>query len=100
VSEVIRVDTHSGMQMPPMRLPQLRVVNPNGAHRVELREGWVWVADPIFVVELAVDEVGKNLFTLTADELMEHYERCHHIVHGHDARGLDPREGPTRLTVR
>jgi hypothetical protein len=29
--------------------------------------------------------------------LLDEYERAHHEHHGMDPRGLDPREGPTRL---
>lgn len=35
---------------------------------------------------------------ITQTELAELYEREHHHLHGSDPRGLDPRDGPTRLT--
>ena len=31
------------------------------------------------------------------DELADIYEREHHKLHGADPRGLDPRDGPTRI---
>lgn len=34
------------------------------------------------------------------DDLADLYERFHHQVHGYDPRGLDPREGITRLRPR
>lgn len=36
---------------------------------------------------------------LTVDELADAWERSHHEHHGYDPRGLDPRTGPTRLTI-
>lgn len=36
---------------------------------------------------------------LTTQELADLWERCHHEHHGYDARGLDPRVEPTRLTI-
>jgi hypothetical protein len=36
----------------------------------------------------------------TPDDLADAYEVIHHQLHGYDARGLDPREGPTRLSAR
>lgn len=36
----------------------------------------------------------------TASELADAWEVAHHQHHGYDPRGLDPREGPTRLRLR
>lgn len=36
---------------------------------------------------------------LSTQELADLWERSHHEHHGYDPRGLDPRTGPTRLTV-
>ena len=82
----------------------LPVMNPTRAHRVGVvlsgdrtRSGGLLV-----IARLEVDGLPGVLFerTWSPDELAETYERTHHQVHGHDPRGLDPREGPTRLTVR
>jgi hypothetical protein len=34
---------------------------------------------------------------VSREQLLDEYERAHHEHHGMDPRGLDPREGPTRL---
>lgn len=36
----------------------------------------------------------------TANDLADAWEVAHHQHHGYDPRGLDPREGPTRLRLR
>lgn len=36
----------------------------------------------------------------TNSELADVWELAHHQHHGYDPRGLDPREGPTRLRLR
>lgn len=36
----------------------------------------------------------------TVQELADAWELAHHEHHGFDPRGLDPREGPTRLRLR
>ena len=36
----------------------------------------------------------------TPNDLADIYELTHHQLHGYDPRGLDPREGPTRLRQR
>lgn len=53
-------------------------------------------------VTMEVDGVRKPMLArlFTVDDLADAYEEAHHIVHGYDARGLDPREGTTRLKPR
>jgi hypothetical protein len=78
-----------------------QVLIPNRAHQVgfllQPRIDW----DVIQIDhKLMVDNEMLTLFThrYSEDELIDAYERVHHRVHGYDVRGLDPREGPTRLT--
>lgn len=60
--------------------------------------GGLTVAE-FFVFRDAGMRIGMNERTLSAEQLGDLYEVMHHRLHGHDARGLDPRNGPTRLTL-
>lgn len=82
-----------------------QVMNPQGAHNTHLhvQSQAHWNTGGVEVsITLEVDGVMKPLFThiYTGDELADAYEIAHHQVHGYDARGLDPREGATRLKPR
>lgn len=78
---------------------------PSQAHRPAIEisvspspTGGLTVAE-FFIFQEAGMRIGMNERTLSAEQLGDLYEVMHHRLHGHDARGLDPRNGPTRLTL-
>jgi hypothetical protein len=77
-----------------------QVMTPTHAHRIMLHVIPRIENDVISVdIKFEVDGEESTLAThrYTEDDLANAYEQVHHRVHGFDARGLDPREGPTRL---
>jgi hypothetical protein len=81
-----------------------RVMFPTHAHRVlchvESRQHFASGGIEL-TVSMEVDGIRKPLLSKiwSVDDLADAYEAAHHQVHGTDPRGLDPREGPTRLSV-
>lgn len=72
-----------------------------GTHQARLIVKGYGVGDG-YAVEQVLELDGHmrktiDLKTLTRDQLLDVYEFAHHQLHGRDPRGLDPREGPTRL---
>lgn len=51
------------------------------------------------ITDMIVDQESMIVLhrVWTPDDISEFYEKVHHRVHGFDPRGLDPREGRTRL---
>jgi hypothetical protein len=80
---------------------QLNRETVHGTHHVEVQIEYVHQNDGGFVATryLLIDgqrhPVGSE--HVSREKLLDEYERAHHEHHGMDPRGLDPREGPTRL---
>lgn len=81
------------------------VMLPNNAHLPELEisvsqspTGGLIIAEFFNFMEVGA-RLGMNEHTLSAEQLGDLYEVMHHRLHGSDVRGLDPRQGATRLTA-
>lgn len=79
------------------------IMVPTRAHQLQLEAIAQATQDRGLLVSLQMILDGNRFGaffsrTWTPDDLADEYERKHHMLHGSDPRGADPREGPTRLT--
>lgn len=79
------------------------IMVPTQAHTLQLEVNPAATMDRGLVIsaQMVLDGQRFGSFftrTWTPDDLADEYERKHHMLHGSDPRGADPREEPTRLT--